>query len=380
MKRGKKRLLIGAVAAGATLMVVGCGRKDPPRGAPPPPEVTVVKVEPETVPETFEFPGEVEAYRRVDVRARVGGIVVARRFVEGSEVRRGRLLYQVDTVRYAAAYRSALAQLRNTRATYERMRPLLAQHAVAQQDVDNARTAYLAAQAALDEARKDLDDTHVRAEIAGRVGQALVDVGDRITGPADLLTTIDRLDPVYVTFQPSSDQLREWQSNPGFRALIQPGSSLAVQVMLPDSTVLPDTGRLDFVAPSLNAATGTEEFRAVLPNHDRALMPGEFVRVRLVGFRLQNALAVPQRAVLMRLGQQFVYVVGAGDTATVRDVQTGRWSGSLWIIEKGLKPGDRVVVDGVQKVVPGRPVTPVPQSGGAPADSAATERGAGGKA
>jgi membrane fusion protein (multidrug efflux system) len=362
VRRGKIRSMVGAgVVSGVALVAAGCGRRG---GAPafPPPEVAIVTVEPETVPEIFEFPGQVEAFRRVEVRARVDGIVVARPFAEGMEVRPGQLLYQLDSIRYEAAYRSALARFQNAKATYERVEPLLAQHAVAQQDVDNARATYLAAQAALDEAKKDLDDTQVRAEIGGRVGRTLIEVGGRVTGPGDLLTTIDRLDPIYVTFQPSSQQLLAWQMDPRSRALIQPGSRLVVQVVLPDSTVLLQAGRLDFVAPSLDAATGTEEFRAVFPNHDRLLVPGAFVRVRLVGFARERALAVPERAVQTGLGRQFVYVVGPGDTATVRDVQTGPWSGSRWIINRGLAAGDRVIVDGVQKVAPGRPVKPVPQA------------------
>jgi membrane fusion protein (multidrug efflux system) len=174
------------------------------------------------------------------------------------------------------------------------------------------------------------------------------------------LTTIDRLDPVYVTFRPSSEQLLAWHQHPRARALIKPGSSLAVEVTLPDGSVLPRTGRLDFVAPALDAATGTQEFRALFPNADRLLMPGQFVRVRLVGFARDSALAVPLRAVLSGLGRQFVYVVGPGDTVAIRDVRPGPWSAGLWIIDQGLQPGDRVIVDGTQKVMPGRPVHPVP--------------------
>ncbi len=188
----------------------------------------------------------------------------------------------------------------------------------------------------------------------------MLDVGARVTGPADLLTTIDRLDPVYVTFRPSSEQLGAWHGDPGARALIRQGSPLTVQVVLADGSLLPRTGQLDFVAPALDAETGTQEFRSVFANADRILMPGQFVRVRLVGFARDSALAVPLRAVLSGLGRQFVYVVGAGDTAVARDVHPGPWSGGLWIIDRGLRPGDRVIVDGTQKVMPGRPVRPVP--------------------
>jgi membrane fusion protein (multidrug efflux system) len=372
--RRTKGVGVAAAVATAAVLVAGCGKKDAAFGFPLA-EVSVVTVSPQTVQEAFEFPGQVEPYRRVEVRARVDGIIEARPFTEGAMVRPGELLYRLDKVRYEAAYRAAQARLLNARQTFERLEPLLEQHAVAQQDVDNARSEYAAAQAALDQAQKDLDDTDVKAEIAGRVGRTNLDVGARVTGPADLLTTIDRVDPVYVSFDPSSQQLLEWRENPRWRDLIVPGSGLTVQVVLPDGTMLPRTGRLDFVAPSLDAATGTQEFRATFQNPDRLLMPGQFVRVRLAGFARDSAIAVPQRAVQTGLGRQFVYVVGAGDTVQMRDVETGRWAGDQWIIDRGLMPGDRVIVDGIQKVAPGRPVKPVPladstAAAGAPAPSA----------
>ena len=338
----------------------GKGKADPRFMGPPPPEVAIVTVRAREVPQTFEFPGQVQAYRRVEVRSRVDGVIEARPFTEGMIVTPGQVLYRLDSVRYEAAYRAAEARLENAKETFERVEPLLAQHAVAQQDVDNARSQYTAAQAALDAAKKDLDDTRVKAEINGRVGRTMMEVGARVTGPADLLTTIDELDPVYVSFEPSSQQLLEWREHARSRALIEPGSRLEVRVVLPDGSLLPRIGRLDFVAPALDPATGTEEFRATFPNPDRLLMPGQFVQVRLVGFVRDSALAVPQRAVQTGLGRQYVLVVGQGDTVATRDVQAGPWAGDLWIIDRGLVPGDRVVVDGVQKVAPGRPVRPVP--------------------
>ena len=364
-----------ALAAAILAVAAGCRRGGGGFGGFPPAEVAVVAIAPQTVSQSFEFPGEVQPYRRVEVRARVEGIIEARPFTEGALVKPGELLYRLDKVRYEAAYRAAQARFLNAKQTLDRLEPLLAQRAVAQQDVDNARTEFTAAQAALDQARKDFDDTDVKAEIEGRVGRTNLEVGARVTGPADLLTTIDRLDPVYVTFEPSSQQLLEWRENPRWRDLIEPGSRLTVQVVLPDGTVLPRTGRLDFVAPSLDAATGTQEFRATFQNPDRLLMPGQFVRVRLVGFARDSAIAVPQRAVQTGLGRQYVYVVGAGDTVQMRDVQTGAWAGDQWIINRGLAAGDRVIVDGIQKVAPGRPVKPVPLAdssavAGTPAPSA----------
>jgi membrane fusion protein (multidrug efflux system) len=226
--------------------------------------------------------------------------------------------------------------------------------------VDNARTEVESAQAAFDDAQKNRADAVVRAEIAGRVGRTLLEVGARVTGPGDLLTTIEQLDPVYVVFRPSSQDLLRWRQDPDARALIRPGSALVVKVVLPDGTELPRTGKLDYVSPSLDPATGTQEFRALFANKDLVLVSGQFVRVRLEGFERDSTLAVPRRAVQQSLGRQFVLVVGKGDTVVTRDVETGAWSGDAWIIERGLAAGDRVVVDGVQKAAPGQPVHPVP--------------------
>ena len=338
---------------------------------PPPTQVGVVTVAPATIAEAYEFVGQVSPFRRVEVRSRVEGIITERPFTEGSVVAKGQVLYRLDVVRYEAAYRSATARLENAKRTAARLEPLIPRRAVAQQDVDNARSELEAAQAAADAAKHDLDDTVIRAEIAGQVGRSRLELGARVTGPNDLLTTIDELNPVYVTFHPSSQQLLAWQQDPQSRALLAAGArsvshggggttGIAVRVVLPDGAELPRAGRINFMAPSLDSASGTQEFRALFTNADRSLLPGQFVRVRLEGFQRSNALAVPQRAVQQGLGRQFVYVVGVGDTVTARDVNAGQWNGNLWIIESGLTAGDRVVVDGIQKVAPGRVVKPVP--------------------
>jgi membrane fusion protein (multidrug efflux system) len=342
-------------AAGALSLVASCKKNAAPP-TPPPPEVAVVQVQPERLPTSFEFTGEVQPYRRVEVRSRIDGIIESRPFTEGSRVKPGQVLYRVERVRPEAAYQAARARAENAKRTLDRLQPLIKENAVAQQDVDNAAAEARAAQSDLAEARKNLDDAVVRAGIAGRVGRTNFEVGARVTGTDDLLTTIDMLDPSYVSFRPTAQQLLTWKQNPQANKLIQPGSPLAVEVTLPDGTKLPRTGKLDFVSPAVDPSTGTQEFRALFKNPDYLLVPGQFVRVRLGGFTQDSALAIPQRAVQQALGRQFVLVVGPGDTVVSRDVQPGLWSGSRWIIDKGLNPGDRVIVDGVQKAAPGRPV------------------------
>jgi membrane fusion protein (multidrug efflux system) len=361
----------------ALLFAAMCNRgpsKDSPTVAgAPPPDVNVLTITPANIPLTYEFSAQVVPYRRVDVRPRVEGIIREQSFTEGALVKAGQLLYRIEPALFESTLRAAEARVDAARLRSDRYGPLLAQHAVAQQDVDNARTELQSAQAQLAQAKRDFDDTFVRAEMDGRVGRTMLDVGARVSGPGDLLTTIDRLDPVYVSFRPSSEQVLEWSRDAGARSLVEAKShSLIVQAIMPDGTTLSRTGHLDFVAPSLDAATGTQDFRALFANADHVLVPGQFVRVRLVGFKADRALTVPVRAVQTTLDRQFVYVVTAGDTVRTRDIEAGAWSGDQWIVRKGLSEGDRIVVDGVQKVVPGRPVHAI-----APSESAITRNGSG---
>jgi membrane fusion protein (multidrug efflux system) len=358
------------------ILAAACANSDATPPAPPPPEVGVVAVEPRTLPLDYEFVGEVQPIKRVDVRARVDGVIEERPFTEGSLVRRGQVLYRLERVRYEAAYRSAAARLANAKRLVQRLEPLMARNAVAQQDVDNARTELEAAEASYDEAKKDRDDAVVRAEIDGRIGRTLLEVGARVTGPSDVLTTIEQVTPVYVTFRPSAQDQQEWRRDRRSRELIQPGSRLGVQIVLPDGTELPQRGRLDYVSPSVDPGTGTLELRASFDNRDMALVAGQFVRVRLHGFERDSALAVPRRAVQQSLDKQFVLVVGKGDTIAARNIDTGTWSGDWWIVERGLQSGERVVVDGVQKAAPGSPVRPVVLADSAEAKAVAADSAA----
>lgn len=370
------------------LIALGCS-KGPPQGPPPPPEVAILQVLPRRIDEVFEFVGNVEASKSVDVRPQVGGVIVARPFTEGQAVSAGQVLYRIDPTAYDADWRAAQARLveaearqANMEQNLARMSALLRDNAISKQDYDNAvaqakqaQAGVEAARGVVDRAKKNLNDTAVHAELSGRVGRALLEVGTRVRGPEDVLTTIDVLDPIYVTFRPSGQQLLAWRRDPRTSKLIQPGGGLKVQVALPDGSTAPTLGRIAFVDPVLDPATGTQQFRGQLANPNRLLLPGQFVRVRLLGLTRDSAIVVPQRAVLQQMGRQSVYVVTAGDTVHVQDVTATNWIGSDWVIENGLRAGDRVVVDGVQKVRPGIKVRVVAladstRSTGAPAGGA----------
>jgi membrane fusion protein (multidrug efflux system) len=363
------RSVMTAIVANVSLLACGVGAAP----APPPPEVSVVTVAPRSVDEILEFVGEVEASRRVQVRAQVAGVIVDRPFREGAQVRAGDVLYRIERTTYDADWRGARARLAdaearfaNARTNADRLQALMADNAVARQDVDNAdaelkqaRAAVENAEATVDHARKNLDDTVVRAEIAGRVGRAVLDVGTRVTGPGDVLTTIDVLDPIYVSFRPSAQQQLRWRRDPRSSRALAPGGPASVQALFPDGTPFPVAGQIGFVDPVVDPQTGTQQFRAQFTNHDRLLLPGQFVRVRVLGLVRDSAIVVPERAVLQQMGREVVYLVGKGDTVASRQVRATDWSGGLSLIEQGLTAGDRVVVDGVQKAGPGRIVRPV---------------------
>lgn len=362
-----RNLLLGVLG-----IALAC--KPAPQFTPPPPEVAFITVAPKSIEQVFEFSGEVEASKSVQVRSQVGGVIVERPFREGQAVQAGQVLYRIDPTNYDADLRGAQGRLAeaearkaNAASRLQRLTALVRDNAISKQDYDNAVAESRAADAAvesargaLDRSRKAFNDASVKAEISGRVGETHLELGARVRGPEDVLTTIDVLDPVYLAFRPSGQQLLAWRRNPAINRLLQPGSALKIEAILPDGRPAPQQGKLGFIDPVMDPATGTQEFRAVLPNPDRLLLPGQFVRVRLLGITRDSAILIPQRAVLQAMGRQSVYVVGPGDTLKVHDVTATSWQGHEWLIEQGLSPGDRVVVEGVQKAFPGTKVRPVP--------------------
>jgi membrane fusion protein (multidrug efflux system) len=232
--------------------------------------------------------------------------------------------------------------------------------------VDNAQAAYeqgraavLDAKAAVDAAKKNYDDSFVRAEIRGRAGRALMELGALTSGPTDLLTTVDQVDPIYVYFNPSDQEVLQWRQDIAAKRLTLPKGMLDVQATLADGSVLQQTGKVDFVALSLQPNTGALQLRAEFPNPQHTLLPGQFVRVRFLGLKRNDAILVPQRAVLQGLNGPFVYVLTDRNKVSARPVSAAAWQGTQWIIDDGLRPDDKVIVDGVQKIQPDAPVRPV---------------------
>lgn len=378
-----RRLLVLSAAA----LLAACGGDTPPPGAQAP-EVGVVAVRPAEVPMVSELPGRVSPLRIAEVRARVDGIVLRRAFVEGSDVRAGQLLY-LDPAPYLAARDSAQAALAKaqanltaTRLQAERYRSLVTARAVSKQDYDNAHAAQLqaqadvaAAKAALQTARINLAYCDVTAPIAGRVGKAMVTEGAYVRqGEATLMATVQQLDSIYVDVSQSSAELlrlrREFANGELQR---QDQASTEVSLLLEDGSVYGPAGELQFSDITVEEGTGTFTVRALFPNPEGVLLPGMFVRARVAAGVESEALLVPQQGVTYNLkGEPTALAVGDGDTVELRRLTVKRAVGNHWLVTAGLKPGDRVVVEGLQRIRPGVQVKPTAAGAASQASAAAT--------
>lgn len=372
-----------AVLALATLVLAACGAKDAaPGGAPaggggmpPPPNVGVIVVAPQTVALQTELPGRVEPLRTAQVRARVTGIVLKRQFTEGSEVKAGQPLFSIDPAPYQAALDSASAQLARAQATLaqatataERYKPLAAAQAISQQDFVNAQASQKAAEAdvaaakaAVSTARINLGYAQVTAPISGRIGRALVTEGALVSATeATQLALVQQTSSVYVNFTQSSGEVLRLRKAMAANALRR-ADSVAVRVVLEDGTELPRQGKLLFSDLTVDATSGQVTLRAEVANPDGLLLPGQYVRVRLVQAELPGGILVPQQAVTRSNQGDTVLVVGEGNKPGPRPVKISNGQNGQWVVTDGLKAGDQVIVDGFQKMfVPGAPVTPVP--------------------
>lgn len=361
-----------------TLALAACGGKADGQGAPPPPAVGVAPVLQKEISQWDEFSGRVEAVEHVDLRPRVSGYIDKVNYVEGQEVKKGDVLFTIDARSYRAELARANADLARarTQATLSgseaaRAKKLSDQQAISTESweqrhaaAEQAKADVLAAQAAVDNARLNLEWTQVRAPIDGRAGRAMVTAGNLVSAgdSASVLTTLVSLDKVHVYFDADEGTFLRYaqMARKGERPSERDGQ-LPVQIGLVGEDGFPHAGKVDFLDNQIARSTGTIRVRAVLDNAERTFTPGLFARVRLLGSGRFKALLIDDRSVLTDQDRKYVYVVDKDGKAQRRDVQLGRDAEGLRIVLGGLNPGDRVIVDGVQKVfMPGMPVQAKP--------------------
>ncbi|MGU7781619.1 efflux RND transporter periplasmic adaptor subunit [Burkholderia sp. PU8-34] len=398
VERVPYRLITVATAA---VFLAACGKKD---AAPPPqtPEVGVVTVQPQTVPVFTELPGRTNAFLVAQVRARVDGIVLRREFTEGSDVKAGQRLYKIDPAPYIAALNSAKATLAKAQANLAtqnalvaRYKVLVAANAVSKQDYDNAVATQgqaaadvAAGKAAVDTAQINLGYTDVVSPITGRVGISQVTPGAYVqASQATLMSTVQQLDPVYVDLTQSSlDGLKLRQDVKSGRIKTSGPGAAKVSLILEDGKTYSEPGKLQFSDVTVDQATGSVTIRAIFPNAGRVLLPGMFVRARIEEGVNENAFLVPQIGVTHdQKGQAVAMVVGADNKVAPRQLTTTGMQGQNWVVEGGLQAGDRVIVQGIDKVRPGATVKTVPATlaaapgaaSGAPAAGSSAEASSG---
>ncbi len=383
----RRAVAAAGLAAAIALVVAGCDSRAESTAAPPPPEVGVAAVLNEPVRDWSDATGRIAAVDSVELRPRVSGYVQRVAYTEGQEVAQGELLFVIDPRPYRAALQRAEAELARARADaqlattrHARAQSLIEASAISRDDFEarsagraEAEAAVRAAQAAVETARLELAYTEVRAPVAGRAGRAALTVGNLAQADVSLLTTVVSQDPVHVYFETDERTFLR------HRALARDGARRdggnAVRIGLADETGYPHAGTVDFLDNQVDPTTGTVRARAVLPNPDRRFTPGLFARVQLEGAAQHEAVLIDDKAVLTDQDRKYVYVLGEGNTAQRRDIVPGPMVDGLRVVASGLERGDRIIVNGVQKVfMPGMPVTPqaVDMRGGAPVEAVAT--------
>ena len=371
----------------SSLLFAGCGKKDTAAPATPPPmEVHVLVVAPEPVALSRELPGRTSAFRIAEVRARINGIVQKRLFTEGSDVKEGDVLFEIDPAPYQAALDSAQAQLAraeaglaSTAAQVGRFKSLVSTNAISQQNYDDAIATQLAskadvaaAKAAVRVAEINLGYTRVTSPISGRIGRAEVTEGAYVQqNAATLLATVQQLDPLYVDLSQSADEVLRLKESLASGRLQRSGKGEATLTLtLTDNTPYPHSGVLQFSDVSVNQGTGTVTLRGIIPNPEGNLFPGMFVRARLEEGLDPAAILLPQSVVSRNTkGEATTMIVGADQKVELRVIQASRTHGANWIISGGLKAGDRVITDNLQKIRPGAVVKAVDATPAAPAQA-----------
>ena len=349
--------MVSAIAL-ATLTLAGCGDQaaPPPRQAP---TVGIVTLQAEPYTLTTELPGRTAAFRIAEVRPQVNGIIQKRLFKEGSEVKAGQQLYQIDSSVYVAAAKSAEATLASAKSLAERYKSLVSDQAVSRQAYDEAQAARLQAEAALEQARIDVRYTKVLAPIAGNIGRSAVTEGALVSnGQTNAMATIQQLDPIYVDVtQPTKDLLRLRRDLESGQLQKASDTAAKVQLRLEDGSTYEHEGTLEFSEVSVDEGTGSVTLRAVFPNPDHTLLPGMFVHARLPAGVNKEAILAPQQGVTRNAkGDPTALVVNAENKVELRQLKAERTDGNRWVVLDGLKSGDKLITEGLQFVQPGAEV------------------------
>ncbi|MEJ8846272.1 efflux RND transporter periplasmic adaptor subunit [Variovorax rhizosphaerae] len=371
------RNTFGGPRFGVTFAVIAllaaCSKKAPEApAAAAPADVSVITLKAKEVPVSYEFVGETESSQKVQIRARVAGFLEKRVYTEGAVVKAGQPLFIMDSKPFVSEVKAAKAvlaqqqaRLNTARANLNRVKPLVADNALAAKDLDDATGQAQAAAAAVEAAAAKVTDaelnlgyTTITSPLAGISSFAKVQDGAYVNAANSLLTYVAKLDPMRVNFSLSENESLKLKSDVA-KGLLKaaPGDKYEVEVLLANGTTFPSRGRITFADASFSQETGTFLLRADLPNPAGELRPGQFVRVNVHGFTRPNAIVVPQRAVQAGPTGSFVWTVDAEGKARPRPVDVGRWMGDNWLVNTGLKDGERVVVDGFMRIGPGSPVT-----------------------
>jgi membrane fusion protein (multidrug efflux system) len=354
------RFAVPALALG--LVLAACGRQQQQQQMPPA-TVGFVTIAEQPVALTVELPGRTNPFAVSEIRPQISGIVKKRLFVEGSAVKAGQALYQIDPAPYQAAYDNAMATLASTKAKSERYARLLAENAIAPQDADDARAAYLQAKASTDAARINLNYTRITAPITGRISASAVTEGALVTAQqATALATVSTLNPIYVDVNQSSTELV------ALRRAVQAGNvssdgklTAEVSLKLDDGSDYPLKGKLQMTDVTVDPSTGAVNLRAIFPNPDNLLLPGLYVRAVVNQGVDPHGILVPQNAVgHNQKGDPTALVVDNKNFARLRVIKTGRAVGNMWQVLDGLKAGDKLITEGLAKVMPDMPVHPLP--------------------
>lgn len=385
-----KRILLIAIAglalAAGLYVFVFRPSENPPTpqtasvSAAPPPQVGVITVQPAEVPYPVEYAGRVAGFRDVEVRPRVGGLLLERRYEEGARVTEGQVLFRIDPATYEVALSRAEAQLQQAQAAlyqaqqnFERVEPLArrgvstdVQLEEARSQRDQARAGVQLAEAEVRNAKLNLSYTTVTAPATGTTALQSPPVGALIQAQQTLLTTISQLDPAYVNFSFTDEEGRAFRALNERRETPISEKELKVELLFAREASYSHPGQVDTAAQRVDPQTGTIQARAIFPNPDGALLPGQFVRVRITGITLPDSIVVPQQAVSQGPQGPMIYVLGENNVAQARPIRLGPEVPAGWVVREGLSGGERVVADGVIRVRPGQPVTPVPLQGQAP--------------